>query len=352
MSDNNATIEDYFSEDRVFTPTDNFSKQALANDLSLYESAEADFEKFWESQAKELLDWYEPFGQVCEWQLPFSKWFIGGKLNVSFNCLDRHVLAGRGGKVAYYWEGEPGEKISVTYSELLDQVSQFANCLKNLGVKKGDRVAIYMPMILELPIAMLACTRIGAAHSVVFGGFSSDALAGRINDAQAKLVITADGGYRRGATVQLKSNVDLALEECSTVDHVVVVRRTNTQVNMVAGRDVWWDELITGVSTKCEPVAMDSEDLLFLLYTSGTTAKPKGIMHTTGGYLTQVAYTHKYVFDLKPESDIYWCAADIGWVTGHSYILYGPLTNGATSIIYEGTPDFPDKDRWWDIIER
>ncbi len=352
MSDNNATIEDYFSEDRVFTPTDNFSKQALANDLSLYESAEADFEKFWESQAKELLDWYEPFGQVCEWQLPFSKWFIGGKLNVSFNCLDRHVLAGRGGKVAYYWEGEPGEKISVTYSELLDQVSQFANCLKNLGVKKGDRVAIYMPMILELPIAMLACTRIGAAHSVVFGGFSSDALAGRINDAQAKLVITADGGYRRGATVQLKSNVDLALEECSTVDHVVVVRRTNTQVNMVAGRDVWWDELVEGVSTKCEPVAMDSEDLLFLLYTSGTTAKPKGIMHTTGGYLTQVAYTHKYVFDLKPESDIYWCAADIGWVTGHSYILYGPLTNGATSIIYEGTPDFPDKDRWWDIIER
>jgi acetyl-CoA synthetase len=262
------------------------------------------------------------------------------------------VAAGKGDKVAYHWEGEPGDTRTITYAELLADVQRFANVLKGLGVKRGDRIAIYMPMIPELPVAMLACTRIGAPHSVVFGGFSSDALRDRINDAEARVVITADGGWRRGAPVPLKTNSDAAVAECPSIEHVVVVKRTDTGVEMVDGRDHWWHDLMEGAAAECPPEHMDSEDLLYLLYTSGTTAKPKGIMHTTGGYLTQVAFTHKYVFDLHADEDVYWCAADIGWVTGHSYIVYGPLANGATSVMYEGTPDFPDKDRWWAIIER
>ncbi len=293
------------------------------------------------------------------------RWFDGGTLNVSYNCLDRHVAAGHGDKVAFHWEGEPGDTRTVTYSQLLLDVSRFANVLRGLGVARGDRVAVYMPMIPELPVAMLACTRIGAVHSVVFGGFSSDALRDRILDARARLVITADGGWRRGQPVALKPNVDQAVVEAGCVDHVVVARRIGAEgepdrVQMADGRDHWWDELLSGddaaaggaPSDTCPPEHMASEDLLFLLYTSGTTAAPKGIMHTTGGYLTQVAYTHRVVFDLHPDRDVYWCAADIGWVTGHSYIVYGPLANGATSVLYEGTPDFPARDRWWSIVER
>ncbi len=352
MEAETAAIENYMSENRLFEPSEAFKRQALVLDNAMYDRAQVDYLEFWKNQANELITWFEPFSEVCQWELPFSRWFLGGKLNVSYNCLDRHVEAGNGDRVAYYWEGEPGDVKTVTYSDLLGEVCRFANALKSLGVARGDRVAIYMPMIIELPVAMLACTRIGAAHSVVFGGFSSEALAGRINDAQAKVVITADGGFRRGAKIALKANVDVALDECPSVEKVVVARRTDTEVTMVDGRDIWWHDIMDRQSSSCDPEPMDSEDLLYLLYTSGTTAKPKGIMHTTGGYLTQVAFTHKYVFDLKADRDVYWCAADIGWVTGHSYILYGPLTNGATSVIYEGTPDFPDKDRWWDIIER
>ena len=291
---------------------------------------------------------------------------IGGKLNVSYNCLDRHVEAGKGDKVAYHWEGEPGDTRTITYSGLLDEVSKFANVLKGLGLTAGDRVAIYMPMIPELAIAMLACTRIGVAHSVIFGGFSPDAIVDRCDDAQARLIITADAGYRRGAPSALKVNVDAALDAgAATIENVIVVNRCDTDVTMAEGRDHWWHDLMADASSECPPVPLDSEQLLYLLYTSGTTAKPKGIMHTTGGYLTQVAFTHKYIFDLKPDTDVYWCAADIGWVTGHSYIVYGPLANGCTSVFYEGTPDTPreqdrsgedrsswSKDRLWDIIER
>jgi acetyl-CoA synthetase len=284
---------------------------------------------------------------------------VGGRLNVSYNCLDRHVEAGHGQKVAYHWEGEPGDHRTITYAGLLDEVQRFANVLKDLGVGRGDRVAIYMPMIPELPVAMLACARIGAPHSVVFGGFSADSLADRINDAECTVLVTADGGFRRGQAHLLKPTVDVALATTPSIEHVVVVDRVTghadapgVEVSMTDGRDHWYHDLMDAAAPVCEPEHMDSEDLLYLLYTSGTTAKPKGIMHTTGGYLTQVAYTHKYVFDLKPESDIFWCAADIGWVTGHSYIVYGPLTNGATSVIYEGTPDTPGRDRLWDIAER
>ena len=291
---------------------------------------------------------------------------FGGKFNVSYNCLDRHVEAGKGDKVAYHWEGEPGDTRTITYSGLLDEVSKFANVLKGLGLTAGDRVAIYMPMIPELAIAMLACTRIGVAHSVIFGGFSPDAIVDRCDDAQARLIITADAGYRRGAPSALKVNVDAALDAgAATIENVIVVNRCDTDVTMAEGRDHWWHDLMADASSECPPVPLDSEQLLYLLYTSGTTAKPKGIMHTTGGYLTQVAFTHKYIFDLKPDTDVYWCAADIGWVTGHSYIVYGPLANGCTSVFYEGTPDTPreqdrsgedrsswSKDRLWDIIER
>jgi len=362
-----ATIEDYFSEERVFPPSEEFVDDALLTDPGIYERAEQDWQGFWAEQAG-ALDWFEPWHTVLEWDLPFARWFDGGTLNVSYNCLDRHVIAGNGDKVAFHWEGEPGDTATITYDQLLTDVSRFANVLKGLGVKRGDRVAIYMPMIPELPVAMLACTRIGAVHSVVFGGFSSDALRDRILDAEAAVVITADGGWRRGSAAALKTHVDVAVSESPCVDHVVVARRISGGAGegdipapvMAEGRDHWWHELLSGEDPAaggrpddvCEPEHMNAEDLLFILYTSGTTAAPKGIMHTTGGYLTQVAFTHRAVFDLHPDRDVYWCAADIGWVTGHSYIVYGPLANGATSVMYEGTPDFPDRDRWWSIVER
>ena len=346
------TIEDYFLEERTFPPSAEFAAAALASDDSLYREADADYEAFWARQARELLTWSRDFDTTLEWKLPDAKWFLGGELNVSANCLDRHVAAGLGDRVAYHWEGEPGDTRTITYADLLGEVQQFANALKSLGLERGDRVAIYMPMIPELPVAMLACTRIGVAHSVIFGGFSPDSITDRVQDGGCKVVITADGGFRRGAASLLKPNVDAALDQCPTVTGVVVVNRTDSPVAMVDGRDHWYHDLMAAADPVCEPEAMGSEDLLFLLYTSGTTAKPKGIMHTTGGYLTQVAFSYKYVFDLKPESDVYWCSADIGWVTGHSYIVYGPLANGATSVLYEGTPDTPGKDRMWDIVER
>ena len=345
------TIEAYYLEDRTFPPPADFAAGALVRDRGMYERGDADPEGFWAEQAGEL-EWFEPWTTVCEWKLPFAQWFIGGTLNVSVNCLDRHVNAGRGDKVAFHWEGEPGDTRTITYAQLLDETQRFANVLKSLGVQRGDRVNIYLPMIPEAVVAMLACTRIGAPHSVVFGGFSAEALRDRINDAEAKVLVTADGGYRRGAASPLKPNADAAVADCPSIEHVVVVQRTNGEVPMTEGRDHWYHELMATADATCEPERMQSEDLLYLLYTSGTTGKPKGIMHTTGGYLTQVAFTHKYVFDLHPESDVYWCTADIGWVTGHSYIVYGPLANGATSVIYEGTPDTPDKDRFWDIAER
>ena len=359
------TIEDYYVEDRTFPPPPAFAAAALTSDRSLYDEAAADYEAFWAGQARELLTWSKDFETILDWDLPFAKWFVGGELNVSYNCLDRHIEAGLGDKVAYHWEGEPGDTRTITYADLLDEVSRFANVLKSLGLVKGDRIAIYMPMVPELAIAMLACTRIGVAHSVIFGGFSPDAIVDRCEDADARLIITADAGYRRGEPSALKVNVDAALERgAPSVENVVVVNRCDTEVTMTEGRDHWWHDLVADASPECPAEPMDSEQLLYLLYTSGTTAKPKGIMHTTGGYLAQVAFTHKYTFDLKPDQDIYWCAADIGWVTGHSYIVYGPLTNGCTSVIYEGTPDTPreqdrtgeraswPKARLWDIIER
>ena len=362
----NQAIEEFYTENRSFPPSVAFQRGALTADQSLYEEADADYEAFWARQARELLTWSQDFHTILEWDLPYAKWFLGGELNITYNCLDRHIESGNGDKVAFHWEGEPGDTKSITYKELLDEVSKFANVLKDLGLQKSDRVAIYMPMILELPIAMLACARIGVAHSVIFGGFSPDAIIDRCEDADAKLIITADAGYRRGEPSPLKVNVDAALENgAGTVKNVVVVNRCDTPVTMVQGRDHWWHELMQEASANCPAPPMDSEQLLYLLYTSGTTAKPKGIMHTTGGYLTQVAFTHKYVFDIHPESDVYWCAADIGWVTGHSYIVYGPLANGCTSVMYEGTPDTPrqelrgsgdrstwSKDRLWDIIDR
>ncbi|MBA3267037.1 MAG: acetate--CoA ligase [Acidimicrobiia bacterium] len=345
-----ATIEAYQLEERRFPPSEEFKADALVVDASMYDEAERDYQGFWAQQAALLLDWSEDWHTICEWERPFAKWFVGGRLNVAHNCLDRHVEAGNGDRVAYHWEGEPGDRRTITYAELRDEVARFANVLAGLGVTKGDRVAIYLPMIPELPVAMLACARLGAPHSVVFGGFSADSLRDRINDAEARVLVTADGGWRRGKAVPLKASADDALGDTPTIDHVVVVRRTEEPVDMVDGRDEWYHDLMAGASVDCPAAPMDAEDLLYLLYTSGTTAKPKGIMHTTGGYLTQVAFTHRYVFDLHPDTDVYWCAADIGWVTGHSYIVYGPLANGATSVLYEGAPDFPDKDRWWSMI--
>ena len=360
-----ATIEDYYHEDRTFPPSTEFASNAVLSDAAVYETAAADPVAFWTDRARETVTWFEDFHTPLEWELPFAKWFVGGKLNVSYNCLDRHVEAGKGDKVAFHWEGEPGDTRTITYADLLADVCRFANVLSDLGVTSEDRVCIYMPMIPETVVAMLACTRIGAAHSVVFGGFSPDSLVDRINDAGAVVVVTADAGYRRGKPSALKVNVDEALGDCPTVRSVVVVDRCGTDVEMVDGRDHWWHNLVEEASPHREALALDSEHLLFLLYTSGTTAKPKGIMHTTGGYLTQVAWTHKVVFDLDPEHDVYCCGADIGWVTGHSYIVYGPLANGATSVMYEGTPDTPreelrdgddpagwSKDRLWDIVER
>jgi acetyl-CoA synthetase len=351
------TIDDLLAESRTFPPSEEFRADALVTGTFLYDEAATDDEGFWARQAADLLDWAEPWHTILEWDLPFAKWFVGGKLNVAHNCLDRHVDAGRGDRVAFHWEGEPGDTRTITYADLLAEVQRFANVLKDLGVRTGDRVAVYMPMIPELPVAMLACARIGAAHSVVFGGFSADSLADRINDAEAKVLVTADGGWRRGSAVPLKANADVALADTPSIEHVVVVQRTSAVGGaevpaMTEGRDRWYHELMGQAAPECPAEPMDAEQLLYLLYTSGTTAKPKGIMHTTGGYLTQVAFTHKYVFDLDPERDVYWCAADIGWVTGHSYIVYGPLANGATSVMYEGTPDTPGRDRFWDIIER
>jgi acetyl-CoA synthetase len=351
MAESSPAIENLFSEGRTFPPPDDFKADALVTDRSLYEQAEQDLEGFWADEA-ERLHWVKPWDRVLEWDPPFAKWFVGGQLNVSDNCLDRHVEAGGGDKVAYHWEGEPGDTRSITYAELRDDVARFANGLKSIGVQRGDRVNIYMGMIPELPVAMLACARLGAAHSVVFGGFSSDALRDRINDAEAKVLITQDEGWRSGKVVPLKQNADDGVADTPSIEKVVVLRRTGNEVPWTEGRDVWWHDLVEGQSADCPPEAMDSEDLLYLLYTSGTTAKPKGIMHTSAGYLTGVSTTHRLVFDHHPETDVYWCAADIGWVTGHSYIVYGPLANHATSILYEGAPNFPEKDRWWEIIEK
>jgi acetyl-CoA synthetase len=350
--DQHDTIDALASENRTFPPSDEFKRDALVVDTSLYDEANEDDEGFWARQAGELVEWFEPWNTVLDWQLPYAKWFEGGTLNVAHNCLDRHVNAGNGGKVAIHWEGEPGDTRKITYQALLDEVSQFSNVLKGLGVQKGDRVNIYLPMIPEAAVAMLACARIGAAHSVVFGGFSSQSLSDRINDAEAKVLITADGGYRRGEVFPLKPAADEACESAPTIEHMVVVKRGGNDVMMQEGRDHWYHELLDGASTDCPAEPMEAEHLLFLLYTSGTTGKPKGIMHTTGGYLTQVTYTHKYVFDLKPESDVFWCTADVGWITGHSYIVYGPLSNGCTQVMYEGVPNHPGNDRFWEIIEK
>jgi acetyl-CoA synthetase len=346
------TIDDLLAERRTFAPPDHFTADALVVDTHLYDEAATDDEGFWARQAADLVSWDTEWETICEWELPFAKWFIGGTLNVSYNCIDRHVEAGRGDKVAIHWEGEPGDTRTLTYADMLDEVQRFANVLKGLGVERGDRVNIYLPMVPEAAVAMLACARIGAAHSVVFGGFSSQALADRINDAEAKVLITADGGYRRGEVFPLKPSADEAIEHTPTIEHVVVVKRGGNDVAMVEGRDHWYHDLMETADPVCPPEPMDSEQLLFLLYTSGTTGKPKGIMHTTGGYLTHVTYTHKYVFDLHPETDVFWCTADVGWVTGHSYIVYGPMSNGATQVMYEGVPNFPGNDRFWQIVEK
>ncbi|MFZ8936260.1 MAG: acetate--CoA ligase [Ilumatobacteraceae bacterium] len=339
-------------EQRKFPPSAEFKANAIVSDQSLYLEGERDLEAYWARHARELVSWDQPFTKTLEWDLPYAEWFSDGTLNVSYNCLDRHVLAGRGDKVAFYWEGEPGDSRVITYAQLLDEVQRFANVLKNLGIKKGDRVNIYLPMIPEAAVAMLACARIGAAHSVVFGGFSSQSLSDRINDAEAKLLITADGGWRRGEVFPLKSQADEALKSTKTIEHVVVVKRGNNEVAMTPGRDVWYHEAMAKADAICVAEPMEAEHLLFLLYTSGTTGKPKGIMHTTAGYLTHVTTTFKYAFDHKPETDIFWCTADVGWVTGHSYIVYGPLANCATQIMYEGVPNFPANDRIWQIIEK
>src|SRR5581483_4624539 len=333
-------------EERRFPPSPEFAAQANAKP-DIYELS---FEELWEREGRERVTWFEPFTQLYEWELPYARWYVGGKLNATYNCVDRHVEAGQGGKVAYYWEGEQGDRREVTFADLKRETTKLANALKALGVRKGTPVGIYMGMVPETPIAMLACARIGAPHTVVFGGFSADSLGGRLQDMECEVLITQDEAWRRGQTVPLKQTADDALAECPAVRSVLVLRRTGGEVPMTEGRDVWWHDVATDESEcPCEP--MDAEDLLYLLYTSGTTARPKGIVHTTAGYLVGVAATHHYVFDVKPDT-VYWCAADVGWVTGHSYIVYGPLCNGTTGVLYEGTPDFPDKDRWWEIAER
>ncbi|WP_369370688.1 acetate--CoA ligase [Promicromonospora sp. Populi] len=365
MTDTNPTsdpaagpsLENLLHETRSFPPSAEFAAQANAG-ADLYEKAAANRPEFWAEQARELVTWKTPFTETLDWSgAPVARWFADGTLNAAYNAVDRHVEAGNGDRVAIHFEGEPGDTRTVTYADLQQEVSRAANALTALGVGTGDRVVIYLPMLVESVVAMLACARIGAPHSVVFGGFSADALRSRIADAEAKLVITADGGYRRGAPSALKPAVDEALApkegaEATTVQKVLVVRRTEQDVEWIEGRDVWWHEALAAASDQHEPVAVEAEHPLFILYTSGTTGKPKGILHTTGGYLTQAAFTHKNVFDLKPETDVYWCTADVGWVTGHSYVVYGPLVNGATQVIYEGTPDTPHRGRWWELIEK
>ena len=349
MSD---ALEGLMQEGRTFPPPDAFRKTAIDTDASVYDDAERDWQGFWATQAL-ALDWSTEWKTILEWDLPFAKWFVGGKLNVAYNCLDRHVEAGHGDQVAFHWEGEPGDTRTVTYRDLLEETCRVANLLRSFGVEKGDRVAIYMGMIPETVATMLACARIGAPHSVVFGGFSAQSLRDRIDDAQAKVLVTADGAWRRGAVVALKDIADEAVAETPSIERLLVLRRTGQDVAMKAGRDVWWhDDSSRSGRRSARARRWTARTSSILLYTSGTTGKPKGIMHTTGGYLTQCAYTHKHVFDLHPDTDVYWCTADVGWVTGHSYIVYGPLANRTTSVLYEGTPDFPDKDRLWSIVEK
>ncbi len=339
-------------ERRTFPPSEEFKKNANWKDPSIYERAAKDPEGFWAEQAKNL-DWFAPWNRVLEWKAPWAKWFVGGKLNVTYNCVDRHAHSARRNKAAIIWEGEPGDSRVLTFGMLEREVNRFANALKSMGVVKGDRIAIYMGMVPELAIAMLACAKIGAAHSVVFGGFSAEALRERINDAKAKVLITADGAWRRGTVVPLKASVDDALTGTPTIEKVVVVERVGkaAAIVMKPGRDLWWHEIVAKASDECAAEPMDAEDMLFILYTSGTTGKPKGVVHTTAGYLLGASTTHRYVFDIK-EDDVYWCTADIGWVTGHSYIVYGPLANGTTTVMYEGTPDFPDRGRFWDLVDK
>jgi acetyl-CoA synthetase len=346
-----AAIENLYFEQRTFPPPSDFAAQANAADASIYQRAEADWQGWWAEQAGHLR-WMRGWDTVLEWTPPHARWFVGGQLNVADNCLDRHIEAGHGDQVAFHWEGEPGDTRSLTYAQLRDEVGRCANALQQLGVGKGDRVNIYLPMVLELPVAMLACARIGAIHSVVFAGFSSRALVDRIEDADARTLITADGAFRKGQTVPLKDNADAAMQQTSRIGACLVVQRTGEDVTMRDGRDHWYHELVGGQSTDCPPQAMDAEDPLYILYTSGTTGKPKGIVHTTGGYLTHVTATTRLVFDVKPDTDVYWCAADIGWVTGHSYIVYGPLANRVTSLLYEGAPDHPAPDRLWEMVAR
>ncbi|HTE61025.1 MAG TPA: AMP-binding protein, partial [Solirubrobacteraceae bacterium] len=346
------SIDSLQHEERRFPPTPEFVAAAIAKP-ELYDAANADRLGFWADQARGLLHWHEPFTQTLDWSdAPFAKWFADGTLNVAYNCLDRHVEAGNGDRVAIHWEGEPGDSRTITYAELTADVKRAANALAALGITKGDRIAIYLPMIPEAVVAMLAIARLGAIHSVVFGGFSADSLRARIDDAQAKLVITADGGWRKGKVFPLKDTVDAALEGDTPIEHVLVVRRGENDVPWSDGRDVWWHDALQDAAAEHEAQGFDAENPLFILYTSGTTGKPKGILHTSGGYLTQVAFTHKNVFDLHPETDVYWCSADVGWITGHSYVVYGPLANGATQVMYEGTPDTPHPGRWWELIQK
>jgi len=351
-SPSEKNVSALLDERRKFPPSEQFKQRATWNDPAIYDRAAKDPEGFWAEQAKNL-DWFAPWQQVLEWNAPWAKWFVGGKLNVTYNCVDRHAHSARRNKAAIIWEGEPGDQRVLTFGMLEREVNRFANALKSLGVVKGDRVALYMGMVPELAIAMLACAKIGAAHSVVFGGFSAEALRERINDAKAKILITADGAWRRGTVVPLKASVDDALTGTPTIEKVVVLERVgkNAPISMKPGRDVWWHEITAGASDECAAEPMDAEDMLFILYTSGTTGKPKGVVHTTAGYLVGVSTTHRYVFDIK-EDDVYWCTADIGWVTGHSYIVYGPLANGTTTVMYEGTPDFPDRGRFWELIDK
>ncbi|HLI14828.1 MAG TPA: acetate--CoA ligase [Acidimicrobiales bacterium] len=346
----NDSLAALLHEQRRFDPPPGFAEQANVG-ADVYAAAEADPLGFWEEQARALA-WAEPWVRALEWEPPYARWFVGGRLNVAYNCVDRHVAAGLGGRVAFYWEGEPGDTRTVTYADLQREVCRAANALLEIGVRAGTKVAIYMPMIPETVVAMLACARLGAPHTVVFGGFSAEALRDRIVDCDARFVVTADGGFRRGAPVALKPAVDEALASCPAVSKVVVVRRTGQEVGWTEGRDLWWHDLVDRQADTHEAEAFDAEHPLYIMYTSGTTAKPKGILHTSGGYLTHCSATHRMVFDLKADRDVFWTAADIGWVTGHSYIVYGPLANGATSVMYEGTPDTPARDRWWSIVER